>query len=165
MCHNPGQRMFVRELGQQGAGAGYGECSRPSLSFYMGNKKINLNLCSIDILKILVVQRMWKFIEQILKCMWILTVHCFSIGTERLKHVALVTTLARQFWTRCNLVMSFSGICERGSYNYLICYWPGPLQFVWQELSTDFFVYFIVTQQDTFQLTCDVWKVLEKQWD
>ena len=34
----------------------------------------------------------------------------FTIGTERLNCEALVTTLARQFWTRCNLAISFSGI-------------------------------------------------------
>ena len=34
--------------------------------------------------------------------------NCFSIGRERLKREALVTTLAKQFWTRSNLAMSFS---------------------------------------------------------
>ena len=34
----------------------------------------------------------------------------FRIGTERLNRGALVTILARQFWTHCNLAISFSGI-------------------------------------------------------
>ena len=34
----------------------------------------------------------------------------FRIGMERLDRGALVTTLARQFWTRCNLAISFYGI-------------------------------------------------------
>ena len=43
---------------------------------------------------------------------------CFRIGTKRLKGEALVTTLARQFWTRCNLAIFFSGML-----------WPLPLFF------------------------------------
>ena len=57
--------------------------------------------------------RVQKVIVHILKWMRNLTgTQCnrFRIGMERLSRGALVTTLARQFWTRCNLAISFSGI-------------------------------------------------------
>ena len=73
--------------------------------------------------------------------MWNLTgsqCNRFRIGVERLKRGAWVTTLAGQFWTRCNLAISFSCILWN-SYNNLTWYWPVPLQFAWQALRTDFF--------------------------
>ena len=86
--------------------------------------------------------RVRKVIVHILKWMRDLTgsqCNRLRIGVERLKRGALVTTLARRFWTRCNLAIFFSSICKKVRYNNLTCYWPVPLQFAWQDLRTDFF--------------------------
>ena len=41
----------------------------------------------------------------------------FRIGTERLNRGALVTTFGKQFWTHCNLAISFSGILWKTRYS------------------------------------------------
>ena len=48
--------------------------------------------------------------------------NCFITGRERLTHGALVTTRPRQFWTRCNLAISFSGMLWKRSCNNLTCH-------------------------------------------
>ena len=42
------------------------------------------------------------------------------------KNGALVTTLARQFWTRCNPFLVY---CEKVSHNNLTYYFPTPYMF------------------------------------
>ena len=86
--------------------------------------------------------RVRKVIAHILKWMRNLTgsqCNRFRIGTERLNRGALVTTLARRFWTRCNLAISFYGILWKVICNNLTFYWRVPLQFAWQDLGTGFF--------------------------
>ena len=71
--------------------------------------------------------RVRKVIVHILKWMRNLTgsqCNRCRIRTEWLKRGP--TTLARQFWTRCNLVCL--AYCEKVSYHNLTGYWPVPLQ-------------------------------------